>query len=1019
MTDTPSSEGSTPTGDDWESEDTTPLPAQEYVKSNSLGKARYVAGYVFHGIRRHKRRTFSLLLGVMIGVALVASVFVWTDTGARVAIDDFFAESPFHYFVNQRQRPGAEDPNAIYPVKDWVDQQPETLTSFVVYGSVALINIDGNDRDNYNLQYLPFAYGNGIKDCQTLYVSDAFLDQAEQVFQYTGNFDLHTNEILVSQRVVDDALEVLGLTITIGSTLTVAVATWYNYNFNYALIGWLAPVTYYDLRVIGIYEIEPKYDAMHIAFPTYSRVNYFMQGAEVVLGWTDSIMLHEDLLRNDPSQPDDAIALNVMYPRLLVTVDPEGVYAQGIDRTADILESLFARLENSQDVFVWGRDGINRLIIYINAYKERLSMVVLVAPIILLSVLLTTFTSNLFLSGRGAEAAILRARGTSYRQLYAVFLLEFLVISIIGLVLGTFLGILIGCLLPSASGFLMFDISVFLRFLSFATISPLAWISAALVCILPATIFTVITTRTFLNAEVYETLRGTTPRQVFTTKVQALYVVLVILGVAAYVYAIFVWMPLTPLDFRLDSAFSLFALGVFLWIALCDAGARILRPGVAKLARLFRPIFGQKSTLFARSVRVRRSRILPLLVILTLTFSLTIFTAVEAQTYYKHHTEQIEYYLGGDIRIFSPRTPAPRTQELVDIPGIANATSFIEVIAKYPGPDGFEFHLFGINPEAYAKVGYWDETSIVNDDAQSVMTTLAEDHFNIILPQHLAARFNKHVGDTVNLTVYNQNIIQLHHSIPQTFEVVGEFYSAPGFGYGDPTAPGANVMNPPGFGFQETEAFAFVHEDYFLVEVPAAYAVHDYVNLTQTFIASLEPGADVHEVIDVVDDLDFAAAIYSPYTFNLDDVYPSGYLFSQGVISLLSVGFCASLAISVIALVVFVSTIVAERKVEYAIMRAIGGTRRQVTAIVIGEFSGLIFSAFLFSLALGAGFSILMINTLINLFPQPFILPFEIIWPFTLLLAVLGVVIIGMFLGAYLPARRAGAVQVSRLLRNL
>jgi ABC-type antimicrobial peptide transport system permease subunit len=403
-------------------------------------------------------------------------------------------------------------------------------------------------------------------------------------------------------------------------------------------------------------------------------------------------------------------------------------------------------------------------------------------------------------------------------------------------------------------------------------------------------------------------------------------------------------------------------------------------------------------------------------VILTLTFSLTIFTAVEAQTYYEHHTKQIDYYLGGDIRIFSPFTPAPRVQEIRNLPGIENATSFIEVRANYLGVD---FRLFGVNPEVYAEVGYWDETSIVNDDFQSVMSALAADHFSIVLPQHLSNTFNKHVGDNIQLTVYDQNIIPLHPiNVPQTFEVVGEFFSAPGFGYGNPSEPGASVVTPAGFGFQEDNAFAFVHEDYFLEEVPL-YETYDYVNMTQTFIASIEPGADINEVIDEVDDLDFAAIIWSPYTFNLDDVYPSGYLFSQGVVSLLSVGFCASLIISVIALVVFVSTIVAERKVEYAIMRAIGGTRGQVTAIVIGEFSGLILSAFLFSIVLGAGFSILMINTLINLYPQPSILPYQIIWPTTLLLVVLGVVILGMLLGAYLPARRAGSVQVSRLLRNL
>jgi putative ABC transport system permease protein len=151
----------------------------------------------------------------------------------------------------------------------------------------------------------------------------------------------------------------------------------------------------------------------------------------------------------------------------------------------------------------------------------------------------------------------------------------------------------------------------------------------------------------------------------------------------------------------------------------------------------------------------------------------------------------------------------------------------------------------------------------------------------------------------------------------------------------------------------------------------------------------------------------------------LEDVFLDGYLFRQGVISLLSVGFVAALTISLIALTVFVNALVAERRTEYAVMRALGGTRRQVTTIVFGEFLGLILASFLLGVVLGVGFSWLLMYVLLELFPQPYIVPFTMTWPHTILLTVLGFVVLAMLAGAYVPARRAGGVQVNSLLRNL
>jgi len=970
-------------------------PASRSSGSN-LGQALVVLGYILHGIRRHKRRSISLLLGAMIGVALVSSVFVWTDTGSRVAIENYFGDNAFHYFCYPRTHWPYSNPNAIYPVKDWVDAQQSTKSSDVVYQSRALLEVENRKPGD---AYLPYPYLRGIKDCAVFLADNNFLADAKQAFTYTGNFELTGAQVLVSQRVVDDAKMIYDLDIIVGSTINVAIAR----DYPASTIGGLNP-TYYDVRVVGIYEIEPRLDPLHNAFPTFSRKNWGPDsGEEVVFGLLDSIILPKNLV----SRADlDTIAVLVDLPRLLVKVDSRAFYAQGLDETPSLLEDLFLKIEAGFDVFLGGRNEILDLQQYIAAYHQRLSMGILVAPMIILSVLLTAFATTVFLTGRRAEIGILRSRGASYRQLYAALVCEFLLLTTLGLAIGGFVGIIVGCFIPAATGFLQFDTGLFLRFFGLVELRPEAWLIAGLVCLVPPAIFASFEVRSFLKTELYQAIRGTVPRLFTGARLQAAYVVGVCVLVLPLTWAVLT-LPSSP-----EAALSLFVVAVILWVFLCDAGARLLRPGIAGFSRLFRPLFGEKSKLFAKSVRVRRGRIIPLLIILTLTFSVTIFSAVEAQTYKTNLDNQIGYFIGGDLRIFSGPVPAQRTRELELVPGIAVATPFIEVEATIGGT---EFRLIGVDPLAYAECGEWQPSSVVGQSPDSVLAALAANRDGIILPEQLATAFDVHAGDSVTINVWDQNVIPLETKV---FSVVGEIYSAPGLGYANPSDPAALNSPVPGFGFQKSEPFALCNKDYFLIEVPS-WKVYDYVNRTQLFIASVTPGADFEQTLGYVRALDFVHTVWSPRTFNLEDVYPDGYLFSQGLISLLSVGFVAALTISVVALTVFVNAIVAERRTEYAVMRALGGTRRQVTAIVLGEFLGVILASFLLSLLLGIGFSWLLMYDLLKLFPQPYVVPFAMAWPHTILLTVLGLVVLAMLAGAYIPARRAGAVQVHNLLRNL
>jgi ABC-type lipoprotein release transport system permease subunit len=464
--------------------------------------------------------------------------------------------------------------------------------------------------------------------------------------------------------------------------------------------------------------------------------------------------------------------------------------------------------------------------------------------------------------------------------------------------------------------------------------------------------------------------------------------------------------------FTLELALIVFIFIVVFWILLTDAVARIIRPGIAAFSRIFTPAIGQKSQLFAKTLRVKRIRVVPLLMILLLTFSITIFSAVEAQTYHHHVNQQVHYYVGGDIRIYTERVEASRANDIMALSEIYTATAFIEVQAEIASS---HFQLIAVNPSAYAQVGNWDESSMVGDDYQTVLDRLQANTNGIVLPEHLASLYNREVGDTIPVRVRDQRTFVVEI---KEFDVVGIMYKAPGLGYSNPSDPQASVAPNPGFGFQKGESFALCNQHYFLVEIPT-FDPYSIMDTTISFLASVASSSDIQTAQNAVEALGFVYRTWSPYNFDLEEAYPDGYLFSQGIIGLLSVGFLASLAISVVALTVFVSTIVSERKTEYAIMRALGGSSHDVTSIVLVEFVSIILLTFFFSVIIGVGFSWILMFVIIRLFPQPFIVPFTIIYPLSLLIAVLGLVIVGLVTGAYFPARRAGQVQVNNLLRNL
>ncbi|MCK4566167.1 MAG: FtsX-like permease family protein, partial [Candidatus Thorarchaeota archaeon] len=187
---------------------------------------------------------------------------------------------------------------------------------------------------------------------------------------------------------------------------------------------------------------------------------------------------------------------------------------------------------------------------------------------------------------------------------------------------------------------------------------------------------------------------------------------------------------------------------------------------------------------------------------------------------------------------------------------------------------------------------------------------------------------------------------------------------------------------------------------------------------TDLFLASLAEGTNQTQLAY---DLWSLPGVYptTPETFDLKARSLQTALFLNTVEGLFSIGFVMSLTLSVFALSISLGSVVRERRKEYAVMRAIGSSKRQIVSMVFSEFTGVVFASLILSLFLGAIFGFIMGFLLNNMMPFSRTLSTTISIPLEFLSIVLMIEILTMVIGAYMPAREASRTEPAVVLRNM
>ncbi len=931
-------------------------------------------------------RAISLALTLSLGVALVASILVWSDTGVQVTVDEYFDTRAFQMVIETPVGRTSELESAQQYVSNnelvesvhWVNS-----TVGLVWGSqLPESTLYGYDEPIYTY---------GMKDCEVLLVDDEFLTDASRDFTYAGKFSLQEGEVLVSEQFVSYVYQVFGTTLTINSTIDIDLLT-ERANGSTSPLGEMGRISVSELRIVGIYEIG-AYDTMfQDSFPSYMRNNYdYVHYRTPVFGIIDSIMmLGSSVNANNVSET------GYFGSQLFVRTSSTALVQAGTDKISENLLTLKARVDQQYRVSVSGFDEVYYLQELVDTYVQTMPLALLNLPTFILAIFLSVFAADTFMAARVTEVSALRSKGASSFQVYGVFLAESIIMSFVSIGLGMLLSTFFAALIPAAEGFMFFNFEVYLYYLSRTVINIETVIYAILICIIPPLLFILASARRAANAEIGANLLETAD-DVQTESAAYGFTIGASVMLLGIVLATVLFIPSNPFIILLE-----LGLGTAAWFFMAYNGSRISRLGFAQLSRRISFLLGEKNIISAGNLRMRKGRIVPLMVVLALTLSSTIAFTVQAESFQTDVAQEIQYAIGADLRVTSTSRPFSFSDTIESYPGVNLAVPVLRTWGRV-GLD--EITIEAVDAIAYSQIGVFDDTSFDGEDSGYILSRLASVPKGILLSHQHANDWNKRIGDTINIQVGGLNA-----PVVIEFQVVGFVYSAPGFGYASSEAIPESRLGA-GFGLQAGyTGFGICNINYVSSQTGRETA--------DLFLADLVCISDRELVTRALSDLPGVTAT-SPETFDLKARSFGTALFLNTVEGLFSIGFSMSLVLSLFALTLFLGSIVRERKRDYAILRAVGGSKNQVVRVVLSEFTGVVLASLVLSLFLGTIFGYIQSIIVFNLSPFSRILQASITFPIGFLTIVLLIEIFAMIAGAYFPAREASKTDPAIVLRNL
>ncbi|NPE08153.1 MAG: FtsX-like permease family protein [Asgard group archaeon] len=848
--------------------------------------AKFYFNTAMRNIANGKKQSLLYILGIFLSVTLLISLRLWSSTAEDLAARDFLTDQDFELKITTYM------PDRIPFILDWLDNDPIVQKTYEMYYNLACFNAEEKDPDYiFDPQEDPndpisiTALGLWPKDS---------LDRIESQFSVRGSFDLQPSEVLISEYEAKEIEGIVGYAIEPGMKINISIAR---------RSPELGEVRLFHMELRHFYNVTVK--GIYRPIPTISMLQKTFSASFL----RDSVIfLRENIMDLDILQ----MRANGIEPAIMVKTKIDELKKNGIGEILNILEDLADRLKiayQSSQYIILDTPTIELQ----QSYSLAQTAIVFMVPVIASSIILTIFTTNIVIEKRKGQLYTIKDRGGQNWQIIGLILLEFLILTLIGILLSIAASFIIASLIPSiASG--SFSGAVFREFITKVKFPYTLTLYTTVSVLLISSLFVLLKLRMVLQNNVEEKQKQTRER------IQKLGVIITISGllVLTLIYLIYNTIQnqrdivdVYNFDIYQSQQSMMIFLSIILLIILLAIIATLFSNNIlGKLKWVYDRFFLNKSFFVTNSLKNSKSKLTSILIILIIiscfnVFTLNIYATIKAN-------EQAEQYYknGADLRIHTSYVESTYDTNISAIDGIDEIMPVLKTEGKLIYN---RVTVYGIDPIVYSRIGRWDSVSTNQDVVNNMLHDLNQSDKGVIISDYVSERLNLTLGSTFTIADLP------YGSAYEAFEVKGIIHSAPGLGL----AYGINIeLNQP------NQEFLLVNER----TLREDYLVTD----TNLFFAKLKDDADKNKVSEDLLNLENVISV-NPEVVNENFVgkYIRNYIPDVKTFLLIQI-----LLMNTVGLIIIgnnIEFILKQRDQSNAILNTIGNSNRSLIQIIFAE----------------------------------------------------------------------------------
>ncbi len=978
--------------------------------------------YFFQSLRaiqRNKRRSVSMISGLILGISILAGIFLYTTVlmnnvylsiidGApyeiRMDFDDPLSDVQIEAFRAEfSANPKVADAQILYGNSRTV----ESATGDIYTPAILKTEIraeynnetySGSEGRIYDLGFYYSAIGGYLRET---------LVTGKDAGIYTGGTNYHG--ILISEALAEEAKLKQGNRLS-ALKLDIAIIDPEDPYFPFSGGDIKGTVTLENVTIAGI----------------MSRDDEASAGLFTEIGGTSGgeMFIPRELFTDQGNFSSFFSTLNDENMRYCVMKIDESKFALADPtRVNSQINALINDFETDPDLIGTNLVESKLMPFQILSFFIFLFDGILTLPVAILSIYLLSFGIDLSLHERRYQVGILKTQGASPQQIKRKILSEALILAALGLIVGYLVAIFGAWGIGTARGFMRWDWNDALTKLpSFIVLDQTALFVVGGLIVIILILMVNGKANKFIDMEVSETVRRTDDLEKANfLKRNNLDILFFVLGLLSLLLTL---LPEFGVSIPLGPVGPILAIvgPILFWIGGAAVVARIAiwipsqtDPIIKRIGFLKDVSILIKGNIFRKSGDIPR-----LALIIALTVSFSVLAAVQGHSGQVHQERLIVYDIGADMVVNTGyNISALVINEINDTDGVENVMA-ITTSGGIIRNDPISIH--SVDSSTYGDIGKWQVDSVPGGSTKDKLLSELADNATegCLIGESVQSQYNLDVGDIIQLEVllFAWTGMALEYEyIDQSFTVYGIFHHAPG-GIGT----SAVIVD-----HEAINAVTHITDLADLIGVSVPASSRNKTVYASKYLVQTERDSDVEAIRD---DLLSSEHVISIRT--LEGEIEKSYEIKQmdfGIPGLLTADFIISLLTATLATFIFMSILMEKRKKEFAVLRSYGASERQIYKIVFSETFVLLLTSVLWGLIVGLGLSVLFnpFFELIDIFITPMAamatggsqLDRLLIFDWWSLGFTLSVTLLAMTLATFLSVRGASRAKISTVVREL